>query len=98
GTIPLDALIVSQSTNHPIGYPKNAGHCPKKCTDFQKSRRCEESGRSLLCDPSNPTLAPASLPGLFPCWPLVNRWVALRKLRFLERTVLCHGSASASPW
>src|SRR5215831_11039334 len=26
---PLDALIVSQSTNHPIGCPKNAGHCPK---------------------------------------------------------------------
>src|SRR5215510_8416442 len=26
----LDALIVSQSTNHPIGCPKNAGRCPKK--------------------------------------------------------------------
>src|SRR5215831_12262972 len=26
---PLDALIVSQSTNHPIGCPKNAGQCPK---------------------------------------------------------------------
>jgi hypothetical protein len=26
-----------------------------------------------------------------------NRWVALREWRFLERRVLCHGSASASP-
>jgi hypothetical protein len=30
GPFPLDALIVSQRTNYPIGYPKNAGPCPKK--------------------------------------------------------------------
>jgi hypothetical protein len=37
----------------------------KKCTDFQKSRCCGESGRPLLFDPSNPNLASASLLGLF---------------------------------
>src|SRR5262245_22252502 len=31
----IDALIVSQSTNQPIGCPKNAGHCPKNAPIFR---------------------------------------------------------------
>jgi pimeloyl-ACP methyl ester carboxylesterase len=34
GTVPLDALIVFQSTNHRIGCPKNAGRCPKNPNPF----------------------------------------------------------------
>src|SRR4051812_40154331 len=49
----------------PNWLSKKCCHCPKNCTDFQKSRCCGESGRPLLFDPSNPSLAPASLLGLF---------------------------------
>ena len=38
GVISLDALIVSQSTIHPIGCPKNAGACPKEITQYQLHR------------------------------------------------------------
>jgi hypothetical protein len=55
----------------PNRLSKKCCHCPKNCTDFQKSRCCGESERPLLFDPSNPSLAPASLLGLFSCWPLL---------------------------
>jgi hypothetical protein len=35
GAIPLDAVIVSQSTNHRIGCPKNAGRRPKNAPIFR---------------------------------------------------------------
>ena len=61
----------SPRRSHCIPKHKSPHRLSKKCTDFQKSRCCGERPRELLFDPSNPSLAPASLLGLFSCWPLL---------------------------